>query len=132
MSDLQEYYENVRQIGKLRTNQHASRWSTAVLKTLGLYLDRGTKKALANALPAELGRDVRGVFWLAYFRDKTAPALAFQKAVARRSGNSDEAFARFPVLAVFNQVKARYINEALRSRVAASLSPELRALWEQA
>ena len=46
MSDLQEYYANVRTIGKLRTDGHAARWSTAVLKTLGLHLDRGTKKAL--------------------------------------------------------------------------------------
>ena len=132
MSDLQEYYTNVRKMGKLRTDSHAARWSTAVLKTFGLYLDRSTKKALANALPADLSKDLRGVFWLAHFRDKTAEARTFQKQVARRSGNTDATFARFPILAVFNQVKAHYADDPLRSRIANSLAPELRELWEQA
>lgn len=132
MSDLQDYYANVRTLGKLRTESHAARWSTAVLNTLGMHLDRGTKKALANALPTNLSTDLRGIFWLAHFRDKTAEARSFQKQVARRSGNTDAAFARFPIMAVFNQLKTRYADDSLRSRVANSLAPELRELWEQA
>jgi uncharacterized protein (DUF2267 family) len=51
--------------------------------------------------------------------------------VARRSGNTDAQFARFPILAVFGGVK-QMINQDLQREVAKSLAPEVRELWEQA
>ena len=70
MTDLTSYYQTVQSKGSLRTPAHAHRWSTAVLKTLGFNLDGRTKKKLAKALPAELGDDVKRVFWLLHFQNK--------------------------------------------------------------
>jgi len=118
-------------MGKLRTPQHARRWSTAVLKTLGINLDGRTKKKLAKALPEELADDLTRVFWLLHFRNSNLSSHEFQNQVARRSGNTDPDFARYPVLAVFHGVK-EMIGSDTRQAVAKSLSPEVRELWENA
>lgn len=131
MTSLDEFYRHVQKVGLLRTPDHARRWTDGVLRTLGISLDRGTKKALANALPEELADSLTAVFWLLHFRDPQLPALEFQKQAARRSGNTDPTFARYPVLAVFGGVK-QMIDDNLQRRVAESLAPEVRALWEQA
>jgi len=49
--DLTDYYRNIQQNGHLPTEAVAQRWNEAVLRTLGLNLDRKTKKQLAKALP---------------------------------------------------------------------------------
>ncbi len=131
MADLTSYYQTVQTQGNLRTPQHAHRWSTAVLKTLGFNLDGRTKKRLANALPNELGNDVKRVFWLLHFRNNSLSSHEFQNQVSRRSGNSDPQFAKTPILAVFHGVK-QMVDSNLQKAVADSLAPEVRKLWEQA
>ncbi|WP_420630967.1 DUF2267 domain-containing protein [Candidatus Leptofilum sp.] len=131
MTDLNNYYQTVQQKGSLRTPAHAHRWSTAVLKTLGFNLDGRTKKKLANALPQELGNDVKRVFWLLHFRNKNLSSHEFQNQVSRRSGNSDPRFARTPILAVFHGIK-QLVGDNVQQAVADSLAPELRELWEKA
>ncbi len=128
---LDSYYDYVQQNGKLRSQNHAQRWSTAVLKTLGFNLDKGTKKALAKALPDPLADDLTRVFWLLHFQNKNLTTDDFYAQVARRSGNTDVAFARYPTKAVFGAVKG-LIDSQLNQRVAEALSPEMRAVWEQA
>ncbi len=131
MTDLTSYYQTVQSKGSLRTPAHAHRWSTAVLKTLGFNLDGRTKKKLAKALPAELGDDVKRVFWLLHFQNKQLSSHEFQNQVSRRSGNSDPQFAKTPILAVFHGVK-ELVDNGVQQAVADSLSPEVRELWEKA
>jgi uncharacterized protein (DUF2267 family) len=129
--DLTQFYQGVQKVGKLRTEEHARRWTVGVLKTLGVNLPGRTKRKLARALPNGLARPLTDVFWLLHFRNANLSGHEFQRAVARRSGNSDAQFARFPVLAVFGGIK-QMINQDLQREVAQSLSPEVRELWEQA
>lgn len=128
---LDAYFDTVQKMGNLRTPNHAKRWSTATLNTLGLNLDGGTKKKLAKALPEPLSDDLTRVFWLVHFRNKQLPAVEFQKAVARRAGATDAQFARQPVKAVFHGMKS-LIDDDTNKAVIESLSPELRELWQSA
>lgn len=128
---LATYYEYVMTAGKLRTLDHAQIWSDGVLKTFGSTLDRGTKKTLAKKLPKELANPLTGVFWLMHFRDPNQTSEEFLQRAARRSGNSDGEFARYPTQAVFGGLKM-FIDSDLNEKVARTLSPELRQLWEQA
>ncbi len=130
-SNLEQYYTFVQTNGKLRSMDHAQRWSTAVLKTLGFNLDKRVKKDLAGALPKELAHDLTRIFWLVHFRHTTISRSEFLDQAARRSGNTDVAFARYPTTAVFAGVKGM-IDRQLADRVAESLSPEVRELWQQA
>ena len=131
MTDLTAYYQTVQEKGSLRTPAHAHRWSTAVLKTLGLNLGSPAKKKLASALPEELAQDLRRVFWLAHFKNSQLTSHEFQNQVSRRSGNSDPQFAKTPILAVFNGVK-QLVDSNVQQAVADALSPEVRELWENA
>ena len=128
---LDDYYEYVMEKGLLLTKDHAKRWSNGVLKTLGTALDRRTKKALAKALPEELGESLTSVFWLAHFRDPNQSTVEFCSRVARRSGNSNGEFALHPTIAVFSGVRSLIDND-LDERVSKSLSPQLSELWGQA
>ena len=130
-NDLNGYYEQVQSLGKLRTTAHAQRWSTAVLNTLGDNIDGRTKKRLAKALPPELAGDLSRIFRLKRFVYKDLPAWEFQNQVARRGGNTDPQFARFPVLAVFHGLKSQ-IDSDLSQAVANALPTEVSALWQQA
>jgi uncharacterized protein (DUF2267 family) len=129
--NLMQFYQDVQQVGKLPTAEHAQRWTAGTLKTLGLNLDGKTKRRLARALPKELADPLTDAFWLLHFRDAQLSSEDFQRFVARRSGNSDAQFARFPVLAVFASVK-QMIDQDLQRDVANSLAPAVRELWEQA
>ena len=129
--NLEGYYDRIQIAGKLRTRAHAHQWSTGVLKTLGVSLDRGTKKALAKTLPQELSDDLKGVFWLLHFRDRNQSSFDFRQRAARRSGNSDAEFALHPTIAVFSGIKM-FTDEDLDTRVRSSLSPELSELWQRA
>jgi uncharacterized protein (DUF2267 family) len=100
------------------------------LKTLGFHLDGRTKRNLAKVLPKPLADDLKDVFFLLHFRDPQLSSLDFQKQVARRSGNTNAEFARFPILAVFGGIQ-RYTNSKLNQRIAEALSTEVRELWEQ-
>ncbi len=130
-TDLTSYYESVQTIGKLPTVGHAQRWSTAVLKTLGVNLDRKTKKKLSKALPEALGGDVKRLFQLVHFRNKNMTRQEFQFEVSRRSGNSDWQFARYPIQAVFQGVKSLIDND-INQAVADALAPEISEMWEKA
>ena len=128
---LDRFYEYVQKHGKLPTRAHAERWSEGTLKTLGINLDRKTKKKLAKVLPDPLAEALTGVFWLLHFRDPNLSSYEFQRTTARRSGNTDAQFARFPILATFGGVK-QMIGPDLQQQVAESLAPEIRDLWQQA
>lgn len=130
-ANLDSYYQYIQTAGQLRTAAHARRWSTAVLNTLGLNLDSRTRRELAKALPQELAYPLTRVFWLLHFRDNNLSSQEFLNQISRRSGNSDPQFARLPTTAVFSGIK-QLIDDKTRTRVADSLSPELRELWENA
>jgi len=129
--DIAAYYQHIQEDAQLRTIPHAERWSTAVLNTLGLYVDKGTRKTLAAALPDELAADVRKKFWLAHFRDDAMSKDEFLERVARRSGNTDTGFAAIPTTAVFHNIKT-LINDDVNQQVADSLAPAVSELWQGA
>ena len=130
-NDLTTYYTAVQQTGKLRTTDHARRWSQATLRTLALNLNGRTKKELARALPEELSKQLTRTFWLLHFRNKSLPRLEFQKMVARRAGNTDAQFARHPITATFHNLKT-LVGDNVSQTVADTLSPELREMWQAA
>ncbi len=115
----------------MRTEVHAKRWTDGVLRTLGVNLDRGTKKKLSEALPEELASSLTRVFWLLHFRNPQLTREEFQGMVARRSGNTDDDFAYFPTRAVFGGLK-RLVDEDLQREVADNLAPDIAALWQEA
>lgn len=127
----EEFFEYVKAAGKLRTTDHARKWTRGTLNMLGVNIDRGVKKELANALPEELTQWLKGVFWLAYFRDTNISSYEFQNRVARRSGNSDAQFAYYPVKAVFGGLKG-LLDSNVSQKVADNLSPELQEIWNEA
>ena len=126
---LNEFYEFVKREGQLLTVELAERWSAGVLKTLGFHLNGRTKRSLSKVLPEPLSDQVKDVFFLLHFRDPELSAMEFQKQVARRSGNTNAEFARFPTIAVFAGIR-RFTNSKLNERIADALSPEVRELWE--
>ena len=128
---LTGFYQHVYQVGKLRSMDHAQRWTTGVLKTLGTVLDRRSKRAVSKNLPDELATSLNGVFWLLHFRDPNYSSDEFCRRVAKRSGNSDAEFARLPTKAVFGGLRL-YIGPDLDQRVADSLSPEVSLMWQEA
>lgn len=130
-SKLHDYYAHIQEIGGLLTEAHAQRWSRATLNMLGVNIDRKVKKELIKALPEELGRALNAIFWLFYFRDTSISAHEFQNRVARRGGNTDPEFAHYPVMGVFGGLK-NLISQELSRKVAESLSPELREMWNKA
>jgi uncharacterized protein (DUF2267 family) len=130
-SDLSGYYQQIQQNGLLPTVAVARRWNEAVLRTLGLNLDRRTKKRLGNALPDELAYYLARTFWLLRFRNSNKSEEEFLKEVARRSGNSDPKFAHFPTTAVFHELKTG-LEDEISDAVAGSLAPEISELWQQA
>ena len=128
---LEDFYQYVLENGKLRTTEHARRWSNGVLRTLGINLDRGVKKNLAKTLPEELASSLTRVFWLLHFRDRNLSREEFQRMVARRSGNSDADFAYYPILAIFGGLKM-IVDDDVQREVAEHLAPEISDLWKQA
>ena len=130
-ADLSGYYQKIQQNGHLPTTAVAQSWNEAVLRTLGLNLDRKTKKQLGNALPEELAFYLKRSFRLVHFRNKNKSDAEFLKEVARRSGSSDPDFARIPTEAVLHEVKA-FAGKDVSADVADTLAPELSELWQQA
>jgi len=130
-SDLSGYYQQIQQYGHLPTVAVAQRWNEAVLRTLGLNLDRKTKKRLGKALPDELAYYLTRTFWLLSFRDSNKSEEDFLKEVARRSGSTDPQFAHLPTTAVFHELKTG-IEDEIRDAVSSSLAPEISQLWQVA
>lgn len=130
-ANLTKFYEHVQSAGALRTPEHAIRWSRGILQTLGLNLSKTAKKDLSAALPKELSDMVNGTWWLIHFRNTEMSAIEFQERAARRCGNTDKNFARIPILAVMSGLRM-FISSSTDDAVSEGLSPELRALWEQA
>lgn len=131
MTNLDHYFDTIQQKGKVINRRQTERWSTAVLKTLGLNMSKKAKKQLAKALPPELAADLTRVFWLAHFRNTSLPAGEFQTMVARRAGHTDPQYARMAITAVFHALK-QLIDPSVSDAVADGLSPELRDLWQNA
>ncbi len=129
--ELAAYYQHIQEEAQLRTLEHAERWSTAVLNTIGLYVDKGTRKALAAALPDELSDDLLKKFWLAHFRDEEMTKEDFLERVGRRAGNTDIQFAAVPTTAVFRNIKT-FIDDDVNKQVADSLAPAVSELWQGA
>jgi uncharacterized protein (DUF2267 family) len=130
-SDLSGYYRQIQENGLLPTVAVAQRWNEAVLRTLGLNLDRRTKKRLGKALPDELAYYLTRTFWLLQFRNSNKSEEEFLKEVARRSGSTDPQFAYLPTTAVFHGLKSS-IEDEISDAVADSLAPEISELWQQA
>jgi uncharacterized protein (DUF2267 family) len=129
-NELDGFYTHVQEKGKLRTPEHARRWTDGVLRTLGQHLDRRTRKQLAQAVPTELADPLTRVFWLIHFRNSNLTSSEFQRRAARRSGNTDADFAFYPVRAVFGGLREMIPPDVDRA-VAESLSPELTEIWQQ-
>ncbi len=129
--DQGKYYEQIQKDGLLLTKRAAARWSEAVLRTLSLNIDRGTKKRLARVLPEELAADLTRTFWLLHFRNPNKSSEEFLKEVAKRSGNSDAEFARTPTRAIFHQLKD-IAGDDVSDAVSDSLAPDIRELWQEA
>jgi uncharacterized protein (DUF2267 family) len=130
-AELTGFYEQILTKGSLRTPQHARRWTKATLRTLGLNLDRGTKKAMSKELPEELAFYLNRSFWLLHFRNNQLSSHDFCQAVGRRSGNTDPDFAHIPVRAIFGGLK-QFLSDDTKKRVADTLSPEMSDLWQKA
>jgi uncharacterized protein (DUF2267 family) len=130
-ADLSSFYQDIAAAGKLRTTDHARRWSSGVLNTFGLCLSRGTKKALSKRLPEELADSLNGVFWLLHFRNPSMSKEEFLLRVGRRSGNTDAEFAYYPTLAVFSGIR-QFIDEDLDSEISKALPQEVQELWQEA
>ena len=69
-ADLSGYYQEIQQNGHLPTQAVAQRWNEGFLRTLGLNLDRKSKKQLGNALPEELAYYLKRTFRLLHFRNR--------------------------------------------------------------
>lgn len=128
---IDSFYQAVMQNGNLRTSNHATRLTFAVLHTLGFNLSGGVKRKLAKALPDDLARDLTRGWRLINIRSKKLPLSKFAKDVARHSGNTDPQYAEMATIVVFHQIK-QIIDGDLSRDVARDLSPEVRDLWNAA
>lgn len=130
-TSLDSFYRAIMQNGNLRTPDHASRLTFAVLHTLGFNLSGGVKKKLARALPDELARDLTRGWRLINIRSGRLPLEKFMKDVARHNGNTDPKNAERAARVVFREIK-QMIDDDLARDVARDLSPEVRAFWNAA
>lgn len=124
-------YQAIMEDGNLRTTQHASRLTFAVLHTLGFNLSGGVKRDLAKALPDDLGRYLTRGWRLINIRHKQLPLRDFAKDVARHNGNTDARYAESATRVVFHRLKSLIDDDLVRA-VARDLSPEVRELWNAA
>jgi len=129
--DLVNYYAQIQTQGLLLTPEAAKHWSEAVLRTLSLNIDRRTKKRLAKTFPDVLAADLTRTFWLLHFRDHNKSRQDFLTDVAKRSGNTDTAFARNPTKAVFHELKS-IAGDEVSDAVGDSLAPDVSQLWQEA
>ena len=125
------FYAGVMRQGKLRTPDHAERFTGAVLRALGFNLSGGVKRELARALPAALGDQLKRGWRLINIRRHNLPLEDFAAYVGLNSGNTDPLYARMAMAAVFGQIK-RLIDDDLSRKVAKDLSPEVREFWDAA
>lgn len=125
------FYRTIMQDGNLRTTDHASRLTFAVLHTLGFNLGGATKRKLAKALPDEMARYLTRGWRLINIRHSKLSLDRFAKDVARHNGNTDPQNAERATEVVFRQLK-QLIDDDLVRAVARDLSPEVRALWNAA
>jgi uncharacterized protein (DUF2267 family) len=130
-TSVDSFYRTVMHSGNLRTPDHASRLTFAVLHTLGFNLSGGTKKELARALPEALANNLTRGWRLINIRSRRLPLEKFVKDVARHTGNTDPHNAKRVTSVVFTELK-RIIDDDLARKVARDLSPEVRALWNAA
>lgn len=130
-TNLDSYFALIKEKGAMISEGQARRWSEAVLRMLGLQMGKSGKKALSDSLPEELSHDLNRVFRLMHFRNTNLPLSEFQSMVARRGGASDPQYALMAIEGVFAGVKS-IVDKNTIDKVAESLAPELREVWEQA
>ncbi len=128
---LESFYLNVENDAHLRTVGHAERWTEAVLRTMGFNMGGGTKRDLAKALPDDLSRQLTRGWKLINLHNSRMTQKAFLNEVARRSGNTDSAYARMATLAVFRNLK-NYVDDNLERDIARSLPKDVGQLWDEA
>lgn len=131
IANLESYYAAVQEKGSMLSQKLAHNWSEATLKMMGLYMQKSGKKALSEKLPEPLSDQLGRVFRLMHFPDPNMSLDEFLHAVARRAGHSDPQYAEMGVKAVFYALKT-IIDKDTSDKVADSLSPEVRALWQNA
>jgi uncharacterized protein (DUF2267 family) len=128
---LESYYHGIMAVGKLRTVDHATRLSNAVLRTLGFSLSGSNKKKLAKSLPNDLSKALTRGWHLIHIRDRNLSLDEFVKKVSLRSGNTDPHYSELATAAVFRNLR-QLIDHDLDRAIAKDLSPEVRRLWESA
>ncbi len=127
----EEFYRAVMQEAHLPTMKHAERTTHAVLHTLGFNLSGGVKRKLAKELPERLAHQLTRGWRLLHIRDRSLSLEKFAADVALHSGNTDPDYARIAIRAIFRQMKKRMGGNLIHT-VGRDLSPEVRALWDEA
>lgn len=128
---LQSFYLNVENDARLRSAEHAEKWTSAVLRTLGFTMKGGAKRDLAKSLPPELAGQLTRGWKLINLYNSGMTQGTFLKQVALRSGNTDEAYSRLATTAIFGNLKT-YVDDNLEREVARSLPKDVAELWVQA
>lgn len=128
---VSNYYEMIQTRAHVITEKQTRLWSTAVLHTLALNLNRRAKRALSKELPDELANEFNRAFWLANFRNTDLPLSEFRTLVARRGGHSDPQYAGKVITAVFHAIK-QMVSSDTSDQVAKALPPEVRDAWQNA
>lgn len=128
---LDAFYLNIANEARMRTAAHAERWTQAVLRTMGFNLSGSAKRDLAAALPDELRSQLTRGWKLLNVHNGQLTQGVFLKEIARRSGNTDEAYARMATTAVFHNLKL-FIDDDLEREVGRSLPPAVSHLWDVA
>ncbi len=128
---LDEFYRAVMREAQQPTMKHAARTTFAVLHTLGFNLSGSVKKKLAKELPEKLARDLTRGWRLLHIRNRNLSLEDFAADVGLHSGNTDPDYAKIAIRVIFRQMKKRLGGNLIQT-VARDLSPEVRALWDEA
>lgn len=122
------FYRALQEQAQLPTQEAARRWSQGILRTLGEFLDRPARRALAFALPPELAAALLEAPAPLHFRSRRLPLERFLRTVALRSGALDGWEARPPVSAAF-QLLQEMVEPDTEDRILSALPEEVGALW---
>lgn len=122
------FYKALQGEAELPTQEAARRWSQGILRTLGEFLDRPARRALAFALPPELAAALLEAPDPLHFRPRHLPLERFLRTVALRSGALDETEARRPVSAAFHLLQAMVAPDT-EVRILGALPGEVGAFW---
>jgi uncharacterized protein (DUF2267 family) len=122
------FYRALQEQAHLPTQEAARRWSHGILRTLGEFLDRPARRALAFTLPPELAAALLEAPAPLHFRPRRLPLERFLRTVALRSGALDESEAKRPVSAAFHLLQ-EMVEPDTEVRILSALPEEVGALW---